>query len=136
VGDRETGLIFKVDENTHTEGDEPLIVTARSTQAEQFPARFTVPRADFDFTVATGYIDGQHPQINPRASIRWSDDGGYSWSSPLLREMGPQGKSHQRITILRTGMTGPQGRQWEVSVSDAVHVGLTGGQMATPQRTE
>ena len=73
-------------------------------------------------------------QTAPRVALSWSDDGGGKWSTPLLRDLGGEGERRTRISLFRTGMTGPTGRQWKAVVSDAVYVGLISGAMAAQVR--
>jgi hypothetical protein len=54
--------------------------------------------------------------------ISWSDDGGITWSPEFVRKLGRQA-TPQRVTMLRTGMSGVQGRRWRLKVSDPVYVG-------------
>lgn len=135
-GDWLTGDIFSIRGDVYREGDLPLVATVQSVQGDAFPSRIQFPRAEFDIISAVGRAAGSDPmQTRPRVSIRWSDDGGYSWSNALLREIGAQGDSRQRVIINRTGLSGPQGRQWELSCADDVYFGVLAGAQAAIART-
>jgi len=81
-----------------------------------------------------GLADGSNPiETNPKVRISWSDNG-VTFSQPLERQLGGGGAYNQRITVLRTGTSGPVGRQWRLEVSDPVYVGLLGGAMQATLR--
>lgn len=85
--------------------------------------------------MGVGSASGDDPtQTDPQVALSWSDDGGGGWSTPLLRDLGGEGERRTRISLFRTGLTGPTGRMWKVVVSDAVYVGLISGAMAAQPR--
>ncbi|WP_457797632.1 hypothetical protein [Methylocystis sp. S23] len=132
IGDAATGYIFRPDKDAYREDASPLIWETTSLPVEKFPTRFNVPRADFNFAAGTGIAQGDpNTDYDPSVSIEWSDDGGASWSVPLIRKLGQQGKYANRIAVNRTGRTSVYGRQWRLKVSDPVYVGLLGGAMFT-----
>lgn len=63
------------------------------------------------------------PSFVPRFMVRWSTDGGNTWSNEILLSAGRQGAYWTRAFITR----GPRGRNivWEVSTSDPVPWVLT-----------
>lgn len=127
-GEADSGRLFAIRESVHREGNDPLVWRVRSVQGHAFPQRIRVPRADFDFAAGVGTASGDDPiETAPRVAVSWSDDGGATWATPLLRALGGEGVYGQRVTVHRTGLTGPKGRQWELAVSDPVHVGLLAG---------
>jgi hypothetical protein len=129
--------LLGVDEMNHTEDGDPLLYRLESGPVAKFPNRTVVPRADFNFSTGTGIATGPDPiATQPRVRISWSDNGGVHWGNPLHRELGVQGRGEQRVTVTRTGMTGPMGRRWRLDVTDPVHVGLMGGDQATQLRAE
>ncbi len=131
VGDAINGALYTISRDYTLEHNDPIVCTLESDRVNAFPNRNVVARADFDFTFGVGSEIGLDPiQTDPRASISWSDDGGANWSSPLLREIGRQGQYGRRATVLRTGMAGPAGRKWRVSVSDSVPLSFRGGDMS------
>lgn len=136
VGDRETGKVFGVDARYPREDVEPLIFEVRSTPAAAFPNRVSIPRVDFNFVPGTGMAPGEQPiETLPQAIISWADDGGYTWSTPVQRDIGPQGQFGTRASVNRTGTTGPYGRQWRVQVSDPVYAAILGGSFDAIQRS-
>lgn len=135
VGATDSGLLYEISDTTYTEGEDPLVYEVHSAPGAAFPARISIPRADFDFVVGVGVASGSDPvETDPVVALSWSDDGGGRWSTPLLRSLGGEGERRTRISLFRTGLTGPIGRQWKAVVSDPVYVGLIGGAMAAQAR--
>jgi len=136
VGDTAGTGLLEVSEKAFDEVGATLRFRVESLPGQAFPQRIAVPRADFDFTVGVGRLSTDTTVRDPQALISWSDDGGVRWSSPLSRSLGRQGETQTRLTVLRTGMSGPKGRIWRIDVSDPVYCALTGGAMALDARTE
>lgn len=129
VFDDASAVVYRVNERSFREAAGPLVWEVRSTQQHNFPASTAISYAAFDFVTGVGLDRGIDPiESNPRVSISWSDDGGRTFSSPLLRELGTQGE-YQRVEVRRTGTTKGQGRQWRLQISDPVEASLIGGSM-------
>lgn len=134
IGDRLSGNILELSHATRKERAEPLVWEVESAPAQSFPDTMAVPRADFNFATGTGIVTGADAtETSPQVAISWTDNGGQSWSYPLLREIGPQA-TNPRIRVNRTGRTGTQGRRWKLQVADPVHVALLGGDMQVAAR--
>jgi len=130
--DRENGSVWRVDGSVLKEGTAPLVMVAQSLPMAQFPNRALFPRADFDIIVGQAKVAGEQPiDTDPVCLIRWSDDGGVSWSEPLRRSLGKTGYYNTPISINRTGMAGRYGRVWEVSISDPIYASILGGSVTT-----
>lgn len=136
IGDRAGTGLLEVREDAFDEDGSPLRLRIESLPGQAFPQRLVIPRADFDFVLGTGRLSADPTVRDPRVLISWSDDGGVTWSSPLSRALGRQGETRTRINVLRTGMSGAQGRIWRIEVSDPVYCALLGGAMAVEPRTE
>jgi len=136
VGSRSDGLLYEVDQDYHREGNStPLVMELYSGVPPTFPARGVCMRADFDFTVGVGMAAGEDPvQTDPSVLISHSVDGGASWSNPVTRKLGAQGNTTHRVSVLRVGKFEGQGVRFRIQVSDPVHVGFCGAQMAIQQR--
>lgn len=128
VGDVNSGRLFELTDSVLTEDGEPLIFEIESDAVKGFPARIQCRRADFDVNVGYGREIGLDPiEVNPTMQISWSDDGGVSWSNPLHRALGREGRYATLVSVLNTGMSAAQGRKWRIKVSDPVPVTLMGG---------
>ena len=134
TGDTQAGQLLYINENAYDDVGSPLDFQIESGPVQDFPNRTRVARADFDFVVGVGIATGPDPiATDPSAGISFSDDGGVTWSNEYIRKLGRQA-APQRITLLRTGMTGVQGRRWRVNVSDPVYVAFLGGTQDTELR--
>jgi hypothetical protein len=131
VGDRTTGKFSLLSEHVYKEYTDPLVWELQSGCAANFPQRMKIPRADFDFTAAVGSASGEDPiQVDPVVLISWSLDGGHTFGNPVQRKLGKQGEGGKLVSILRLGTTKGKGIVFKLQVSDPVHVGFMGGQMA------
>jgi hypothetical protein len=136
VGDYATGQLGRIDANVFTEYGATLTWRIESSQMHSFPRQMTIRRGDFNFITGTGLLptdDSGNPVTQfasaPQVQISWSDDGGATYTRPLLRDLGALGIYGNVITVLRTGQTTRYGRVWRLEVSDPVHVGLLSGTM-------
>jgi hypothetical protein len=67
---------------------------------------------------------------DPQIMLRWSDDGGHTWSAEHWRSMGPIGQSQTRVIWRRLGMTDKlRDRVYEVSGTAAVKVAIMGAEL-------
>ena len=73
-----------------------------------------------DILPGVGLNSSSPELLDPEMMIRWSDDGGYSWSAERRVELGRLGQTVKRAVIRRLGRTTQQGRIFEFSVSAAV----------------
>lgn len=130
VGSTDSSDLLHVRFDVASEAAEPLVAQIESLPVEDFPNRQAVHRADFDVTMGVGIASGDDPiETDPTILVEWSDDGGQSWRGPWWRKLGRQDITDNRVTVFNTGLTGPQGRRWRLTVSDPVHFGVTGGDM-------
>ena len=64
---------------------------------------------------------------SPNVSLRWSDDGGHTWSNEIIAQAGPPGATTQRVIFRRLGSTrrgSGLDRIFELSSSDPFQVAL------------
>jgi hypothetical protein len=68
--------------------------------------------------------------VNPRAMLRWSDDGGHTWSNEHWSSMGKIGVYQHRVFWRRLGMTLKlRDRVYEVSGTDPVKIAIMGAEL-------
>ena len=68
--------------------------------------------------------------VIPKVMLRWSDDGGHTWSNEHWREIGRQGEYGNRVIWRRLGMTLKlRDRVYEVSGTDPVKIALMGAEL-------
>jgi hypothetical protein len=88
---------------------------------------------EFDITAALGSAAGADPiETDPVMMIRYSVDGGYSFSNQLTRALGAQGQGDSRVILNRMGAIKAKGLVVETSISDPVAFEFYGA--GTPRR--
>lgn len=135
VGHASDGVIYRIDDGYRKEGSNPLVMRLRSGQNAAFPNRLVIPRADFNFVVGQGIGNGDQPiETDPQCWVRFSKDGGNTWSTPVWRPLGKQGEYGSRVNINRLGLTGPMGIVFELTISDPIYVTLLSATMEVNER--
>jgi hypothetical protein len=116
VGDYASNKLGTLDPDNFAEWGEVLrwSATCPSISRENQPLRHT--RLELVFETGVGLISGQGS--DPQAMLRFSDDGGRTWSNEHWRSLGVQGAYRSRAVWNRLGMA--RDRVYEVSVSDPV----------------
>ena len=107
-----------------------------SGPVQSFPFGFAVGRADFNFVTGVGNAAGQDPiETDPSVEISWSDDGGLTWSNPLIRRLGRQARPEQLVSLVAcTGRATWHGRRWRIDVADPVYAALIGASQSEDAR--
>lgn len=68
--------------------------------------------------------------IDPQVMLRWSDDGGHTWSNSHWRSMGKTGAYSTRVIWRRLGMTLKlRDRVYEVSATDPIKIAIMGAEL-------
>lgn len=129
VGDWQNGKIYALDLDTFTDDGVP-IRRLRSTIGDDNEMRNIVyHQLQIDIESGVGLVTGQGS--DPLMMLRWSNDGGHTWSNTHTASMGKIGEYGRRCLWNRLGM----GRQrvWEISITDPVKAVIMGAVMrATP----
>lgn len=82
-----------------------------------------------DYLITTGGAIATQG-VDPQVMLRWSDDGGHTWSSEHWREMGRIGETGKRVIWRRLGMTQKlRDRVYEISGSDPVKIAIMGAEL-------
>jgi hypothetical protein len=123
TGDVQSGNILQITDSAQDEVGNPLRLRIESGPVQNFPGGSAVGRADFYFATGVGIATGIDPiQTDPSVEISWSDDGGVSWSNPILRKLGRQKQPQQLISLVAcTGRSSWIGRRWRIDISDPVY---------------
>ncbi len=129
VGDYQNGKIYALDSSKYTDDGDSI---ARIRAAPHLTKNLKLMRhCSFQLDMETGVgLDGAiglGNGVNPRAIIRWSDDGGHSWSNEHFAEIGKIGKFKTRVIWRRLGMA--RDRVYEVKITDPVKVVLIGAEL-------
>ena len=92
--------------------------------APDFPVLFVPPM----YLTTTSYT--ATPGYDPQVMLRWSDDGGHTWSNEHWRSMGKIGAFGYRTIWRRLGMTMKiRDRVYEVSGTDPVKLAIMGAEL-------
>ena len=81
-----------------------------------------------DLETGVGLVDGQGS--DPQVMLRWSDDGGHTWSNEHWVSVGKIGEFYRRAIWRRLGMTMKiRDRVYEVSGTDPVKIAIVGAEL-------
>jgi hypothetical protein len=131
VGDFETGNIYTFDLDIYADNSQPQ-KWLRSWRALA-PGQNNLKRTShhslqLDAETGVGLVVGQGSQ--PEAMLRWSDDGGHTWSNEHWQLMGAIGQYGYRTIWRRLGMTLKlRDRVYEVSGTDPVKIAIMGAEL-------
>lgn len=122
IGDRKNGNLYRLDPNVYTDNGH-TIKRVRATYADDSNLnRVFYASLQIDIQAGVGLIDGQGS--DPKMMLRWSDDGGHSWSNYRTATMGRIGEYGARCKWNRLGSA--RARVWEISVTDPVNAVVIG----------
>ena len=131
VGDFENGNIYTFDLTTYADNDgaQKWLRSWRALPTGQNNLRRTAHHSlQLNCEVGTGLNSGQGS--NPQVMLRWSDDGGHTWSNEHWTSMGAMGAYGQRAIWRRLGMTIKlRDRVYEVSGTDPVKMDIIGAEL-------
>lgn len=122
IGDFQTGKVYQLNLDTYTEHGTIIQRIAVSPPVWADGNRITFDRIQVLFDAGVGLLSGQGSV--PYAMLRFSDDGGYTWSNEDIRPIGQTGQYKNRAVWRRKGQT--RERIFEVTISDPVLVNITG----------
>ena len=120
IGDTTNAVLYKMNADTFTEAGQPLVMTLRTPPMHAYPNRVSIDRLFVDLITGIGTID----ETSPVAILKWSDDGGRSFTGGINKSLGAGGQHQTRLVWNSLGMTGRQGRIWELSISSPVIRGV------------
>ena len=131
VGDYENGNIyqFSLDIYADNGGIQKWLRSWRALPTGQNNLKRTAHHSlQLNCESGVGLNDGQGS--DPQAMLRWSDDGGHTWSSEHWATMGKIGAYYQRVFWRRLGMTLKlRDRVYEVSGTDPVKIAIMGAEL-------
>jgi hypothetical protein len=131
VGDYVNGNIYTFELNVFADNDiaQRWLRSWRALPTGQNNLKRTANHSlQLECETGVGLNDGQGD--DPQAMLRWSDDGGHTWSNEHWASMGKIGATGTRVIWRRLGMTLKlRDRVYEVSGSDPVRIYLTGAEL-------
>lgn len=116
VGDYENGKIYQLARNFYTDDGQPIRRIRRAPHITSDLQRQYFHELQIQFQPGVGLSTGQGE--DPQAMLRWSNDGGSTWSNEYWTTIGKQGKYQNRAIWRRLGWS--RDKVFEVSISDPV----------------
>jgi hypothetical protein len=116
VGDYSNGKIYHLDRNVYTDDGQNVKRMRRAPHLTTDLQRQYFEELQLQFQPGVGLSTGQGD--DPQAMLRWSSDGGSTWSNEHWTTIGKIGKYTNRAIWRRLGTA--RDRIFEVSVSDPV----------------
>jgi hypothetical protein len=80
--------------------------------------RLSFSQLQIEFTPGVGLQTGQG--TDPQCMLRWSDDGGFTWSTEQWTSIGKVGATKNRAIWYLLGSSEVRDRVWEASFTDPV----------------
>lgn len=116
VGDYENGKIYQLARGFYTDDGQPIRRIRRAPHITSDLQRQYFHELQIQFQPGVGLSTGQGE--DPQAMLRWSNDGGSTWSNEYWTTIGKQGKYQNRAIWRRLGWS--RDKVFEVSISDPV----------------
>ena len=117
VGDWENGNLYALDLDCFDDNGDPLLALRSSphvSDGDYHRIRFHGLQVDVEAGVGLSTGQGDDPQM----MVRWSDDGGHTWSNLRTVTVGRIGQYRARARLRRLGSG--RDRVFEISISDPV----------------
>jgi hypothetical protein len=125
VGDYENGQIYRLDPNNYTDNGQHIRRMRRCPHLVADFQRQYFDELQIQFQPGVGLqgietfpLGDNDIGINPQAMLRWSNDGGSTWSNEHWAGIGKVGKYQNRIIWRRLGQA--RDRIYEVVVTDPI----------------
>ena len=132
LGDFENGNIYTFDLDAYSDGltVQRFVRSWRALPTGTNNLTRTAHHAlQLDIESGVG-IDGEGQGSDPQINLRWSDDGGHTWSNYHTKALGKIGEHGKRVIWRRLGMTEKlRDRVYEISGTDPVKISIMGAQL-------
>lgn len=124
VGDYQTGQFHQMSRQFYTDAGSILRCLRRTPHVWQKANRQRVffSQLQIEFTPGVGLQNGQGS--NPQCMLRWSSDGGFTWSTEQWVTIGAAGETRNRAIWYLLGED--RDRVWEASFTDPVPRDIVG----------
>jgi len=127
VGDFQDGNLYAFDLNAYSDGARPQ-KWLRSWRA--LPTGTNTLKRTAHHSLQLDCETGVGSDTNPEVMLRWSDDGGHTWSNEHWRPMGQVGEYGTRVIWRRLGMTEKlRDRVYEISGTDPVKIAIMAAEL-------
>jgi hypothetical protein len=132
VGDYQNGCIYALDPDTLTDNGTSI---ARIRRSPHFSSSLkSVRHNSFQLDMETGVgTSGTGQGVNPQVMMRYSNDGGHTWSTEQWADAGRIGATKTRVIWRRLGSA--RDRVYEVRITDPVKTVLIGAELGVEEGT-
>lgn len=117
VGDYQNGIIYAFSQTNYTDNGDTIACMRRCRHLTEDLNRVFYSDLQIQFQPGVGLVTGQGS--DPQAILRWSDDGGFTWSSDHYAKLGKMGAYKNRAIWRQLGQA--RDRIFEVVVTDPVY---------------
>ena len=118
IGDRVNNKIYQMSLDFYSDDGDPIVRKRVSPHYDAEKSLLSHAKFELDMEVGVGLNSGQG--VDPKVMLRYSDDGGKTWSSELIKSLGAMGKYFTRVRWQKLGKS--RDRLYEVTISDPVFV--------------
>jgi len=125
VGDSATGEIYALDMNTYTDANFPIKRTRRTQIINKNHVNVIHNRVEVEFEAGVGLNKtSTEDGYDPQATLKWSDDGGNTWSDGKTVSIGQFQQYGTRAVWRRLGKS--RNRIYELTMEEPVKTVLVG----------
>lgn len=132
LGDYQNGNVYTYDTDVYADYDKPQrwVRSWRALPTGQNNLKRTTHHSlQLDCETGVG-LDGTVQGSDPQVMLRWSDDGGHTWSNEHWVSIGKIGQYGRRAIWRRLGMTTKiRDRVYEISGTDPVPITILGAEL-------
>lgn len=119
-GDDVSTKLYEASEDVYNEAGTVQTVRVQSPPQHIFPNGAEFHSLFVDVVPGVGLNSTDEDESDPQLAVRWSDDGGKTWSNELTRSIGKIGEYQTTVRFNMLGKTGRIGRTWRLEASAPV----------------
>jgi hypothetical protein len=127
VGSRHDGTVYQLTYTAYDDAGDLMRRLRRTPHVSHLGHAVSHNRLELDMEVGHGLVSGQG--VNPKAMLRYSDDGGVTFSNEEMATLGEMGDYEHTVYWHRLGSS--RNRVYEVTVTDPIYVGIHGAYLET-----
>lgn len=126
VGDWENGKVYELTRSVYSDDGAAMFRRRRAPHISTDMNRQFFSEFQLDLETGVG-IDGLGQGTDPQVILRWSDDGGHTWSNEKWTAFGKIGRKRARAAWQRLGSA--RNRVFEVTITDPVKTTIIGAEI-------
>lgn len=120
AGDYQRGQVYEMGAEFGDEAGDPLIMDVTLPPVHAYPAPLTFHSIHIDAEKGVGTGQGASQDVDPVLVLKWSRDGGYTFSSERRLALGGQGQRTAEIKSYRLGQSTADGYVFRLQCSAKV----------------